>query len=492
MNLNQTLYEINTRVWLQKFNRANAKANLADVPAVFWKDLTKKGIDFIWLMGIWKTCDSDIAKYCFDEDLVHNYKRALKDWKKEDVIGSPFAVDSYLINSALGDNKSLLKLKSQLNKKGIRLILDFIPNHFSASSKLLNSNPEIFLSVNKEFFERDSHTFFKPFNNKEKYFAHGRDPFFPAWQDTIQVNIFSNDARKYLIGTLLSLTKLCDGVRCDMAMLLLNNVFKNTWSGVLSKSNVSFPTSEFWKDAIEKVKSKRKDFIFIAEAYWDLEKELQQIGFDYTYDKKLTDLLKSGYVGDVREHLMSDEESQRKSVRFLENHDEERAVTKFGVEKSKAAAIIISTIQGMRFYYDGQFEGKKIKLPVQLGREPEEQPLNGIEKFYDKLISLTTQDIFKKGKWNLLEPLQSWENNDTYKNMLAWIWTLKDEKRLVIVNYSNMISTCRLKLDVRGYDESFELLDLLNEVSYTRSSEEVFHSGLYVELKPFHGHIVAY
>ena len=492
MSFNPSIYEINTRLWLKRFANSNEPIALESIPNNYWDDFVKKGFDYVWLMGIWKTCDSVIDKYCFEEGLVKSYDRALKGWKREDIIGSPYAVDKYEPNPNIGTFKSLLELKSQLNKKGIKLILDFVPNHFSVDSSLIKLNPDIFLEVDIDTFKKDPYTFYQPQKNVNKYFAHGRDPFFPAWQDTAQVNFFSNDARSFLTKTLLDLTKVCDGVRCDMAMLALNNVFNNTWGGILLGNGFEFPKTEFWHDAIAAVKKERSDFVFIAEAYWDLEWRLQQLGFDYTYDKSLTDRLKLGNAKDIHEHLMAETEYQKKSVRFIENHDEERAVTVFGKDKSKAAAVIISTVQGMHFYHDGQFEGKKIKVPVQLGREPDDPPLNGMKNFYDKLLSITSNEIFKRGKWTLLNPEFSYNNNKSFVNLLAWMWTFKEEKRIVVVNYSDAVSTCRLKLDVRGYSEEFVIADLLNDQSYTRSAEEVYHHGLYIELKPFQAHIFSF
>ena len=176
----------------------------------------------------------------------------------------------------------------------------------------------------------------------------------------------------------------------------------------------------------------------------------------------------------------------------MENHDETRAVAALGMDREKAAAVIMSTIQGMRLYYDGQFGGKRIKLPVQLGREPDEKPIIELQEFYDKLISITLKEIFKRGEWALLETQPAWDQNHTNKNLLAWLWSLSDQKIVVVVNYSDIVSVCRIKLDVRGYPDEFVIKDLLNDESYTRSTEEIFHSGLYIELKPWHSHILEF
>ena len=484
------LYEINTRVWIRHFSNKKKNA-LLDVPDSEWKELADKGINAVWLMGLWKTNPAIVKKYCFEDFLIRGYEKALRDWKEEDVIGSPFAVDEYIVNPELGDFEILSNLREKLHSYGLKLVLDFVHNHFSVGSKLIKKNPEIFLFADEDMYARDDHTFFKQ-EGIDRVFAHGRDPFFPAWQDTIQVNYINPEAIAFMINTLLRIAQYCDGVRCDMAMLALSNIYYNTWRGVLNKLGFQKPDREFWQVAIKRIREQYPDFIFIAEAYWDLEWNLQQLGFDYTYDKKLTDRLHWGNVDEIKSHLMAEPGYQNKLIRFIENHDEERAITLFGKHRAKASALIISTIPGMRFYHNGQFAGRRIKLPVQLGREPVENDNQCMLNFYQKLLKITSNEIFHQGEWSLLNPLPAWSNNTTNSNMLAWIWNYKNENRLVVINYSDVKSQCRIKLDVRDYDESFEVFDLLNDTSYLRSSEEVFHVGLFIELQPFQGHIFAF
>src|SRR4030043_1926615 len=138
-----TIYEINTRVWLRRFNEGDRRAKLSDIPTTYWDNLAEKGIDYIWLMGVWRVNETAVKKYCFDESLVTKYKSALDDWKENDVIGSPFAIDCYEINQNLGTVEDLLRIKNEMNLRKIKLILDFIPNHLSAESRLIKKNPEI-------------------------------------------------------------------------------------------------------------------------------------------------------------------------------------------------------------------------------------------------------------------------------------------------------------------------------------------------------------
>lgn len=491
MNNSAALYEINTRIWFSKFDKHNVK-NLSEVPDGYWQRLKSLGIDYVWLMGIWKTNESVIDKYCFEEGLVRSYNHALKHWSREDVIGSPYSIDAYEMNPHLGSNKNLLDLKAKLNKIGIKLILDFISNHYSAHSSLIKTHPKIFLQADEESYSIDPHTYFKPFEDCKNYFAHGRDPFFPAWGDTIQLNCFAEESIEFSKNVLSNLTQLCDGVRCDMAMLSINNVFKNTWVGIINRNHIEIPKTEYWEEVIGHTKKIRPDFVFIAEAYWDLEYNLQQLGFDYTYDKKLTDRLKFAPVSEIISHLNAEKSFQQKSLRFLENHDEERIVTAIGVEKSKAAAVVISTIQGLRFFHEGQFEGRKIKLPLQLGREPVESEIPHLNEFYEKLLKITSLNVIRKGEWSLQEAIASWPTNETFKNFLAWKWELGDEKILVVINYSNVSSACRIVLDFEGYPEEFVITDLLNDVNYHQNGEEVSRYGLYVDLKPWQAHIFSY
>ncbi len=487
-----SLYEINARVWLKRFDNESRKATIKDIPKDYWYNLYLKGFNLIWLMGIWQTNNKVVKEYCFEPGLISDYYKALKDWKDEDVIGSPYSIDAYEINPVIGTKEDIIELKSYLNSLGIKLILDYVPNHFSAHSKMLETNPELFLPANEEFLQRNPHTFFKSKYSNEKIFAHGRDPFFPAWQDTAQVNHFDENARKIMINILKDKLEICDGVRCDMAMLSLSNIFENTWSGVLSYGNYRKPEREFWDECIKEIKSLNKEFLFIGEAYWDLEWELQRLGFDFTYDKKLLDRFKSENVGEIKAHLMAEKEFQEKSVRFIENHDEERAVTSLGIEKSKTAAIIISTIPGMTLIHDGQIEGKKIKLPVQLGREPIEKENNNLIDFYERLFRITSSEIFKYGKWELTNPVPSWFNNNTYQNILAWKILLEERKRLVVVNFSRLVSQCRIELNLSNYPSKFKLKDILNYKTYFRKTDEVNNEGLFIELGPFKSHIFSY
>ena len=205
-----------------------------------------------------------------------------------------------------------MSVYDEIRKAGLRLILDFIPNHFNAESNLTKSNPELFLQGTPANHDADSHTFFLQHNT---FLAHGKDPYFPAWTDTAQVNYFSPGTHIFMADKLLQIAKFCDGVRCDMAMLILPEIFDRTWGHLKTDDQ---ETPNFWRNAIPRVKAKYPDFIFIAEAYWDMQWNLQQMGFDYTYDKKLLDRLVEGNVHKIKAHLKADLDYQSKMLRMIE------------------------------------------------------------------------------------------------------------------------------------------------------------------------------
>ena len=202
--------------------------------------------------------------------------------------------------------------------------------------------------------------------------AFGRDPYFDGWPDTLQLNYGNPALQEAMLGELRRIARQCDGVRCDMAMLVLPEVFERTWG-------ISAPP--FWPRATEAVRAEIPGFLFLAEVYWDLEWTLQQQGFDYAYDKRLYDRLEKGHARPVREHLFAGLDFQDRLARFLENHDEPRAAATFTPEMHRAAAIVTFLTPGLRFFHQGQREGKRVRIPVHLGRGPVEAADTAIARF---------------------------------------------------------------------------------------------------------------
>jgi glycosidase len=471
-------------VWLAELSvKAGKRIDLGSVAASEWDAIGAFGFDAVWFMGVWQRSPAGIAIANRNESLLADFRRALPDFHAEDNVGSPYCVRGYVVDQQLGGPKGLARARKELAKRGMRLVLDFVPNHVAPDHPWANDHPEYFIQGTDDDLRNNPNAFVR---TDKAVFACGKDPYFPAWPDVLQLNAFQAGLRKGVVETLSDVASQCDGVRCDMAMLLLNSVFERTWGGRAGAR----PATEYWDDAIPAVKKANPNFLFIAEAYWDLEWELQQHGFDFCYDKRLYDRLEHDNAETVRLHLCADAGYQDKLLRFLENHDEPRAASVFDRAKERAAAVVTSTLTGARLFHEGQFEGRKVRLPVFLGRRPEEPTDSELQDFYRKLLAGINDAAFRQGQWRLCER-SGWPDNQSFQNLVAWSWSHADDRWLVVVNLSESTVQARVRL---GWDDmatrQWQLSDLLSGVSYERAGNEMASEGLYVDLGPWAYHFL--
>lgn len=481
---NPIIYEIHTWVWLNELSRRHGKkVTLGSVPAKEWDTLKALGIDAVWFMGVWERSPEGIRVANENAELQAEFRRALPDFQPSDNVGSAYCVRDYVVAQALGGPSGLAKARQALATRGIRLILDFVPNHVAPDHPWATLHPEYFIRGSREDLERAPGEFFQA---GEHVIANGRDPYFAPWPDVVQLNAFDPGLREAAIRTVNSIADQCDGMRCDMAMLMLNAVFARTWGERAGNR----PETEYWTELISRVRTSHPDVIFIAEAYWDLEWELQQKGFDYCYDKRLYDRLEHESAQSVLGHLRADMAYQQKLVRFIENHDEPRAAGVFAPQRERAAAVIMATIPGAKLYYDGQFEGRRIKVPVFLARRADEASDAGLEGFYRALLKATHTELIRSGTWQLCE-VTGWSDNQSCLNLLAWCWARGDERNLIIVNWSDTRSQGRVRLPWHELTRHvWGLHDVLSGALYERLGAELVGDGLYVDLGPGEFHLI--
>ncbi len=331
------VYEINAWVWLAELSAAAGRpVDLGSVPPEAWDGLAALGPDAVWLMGVWERSPAGVAIALANPDLVASFRAALPDYRDADVVGSPYCIRGYAVDPHLGGPAGLAAARAALADRGVGLVLDFVPNHVAPDHPWTRERPDVFVAGSDDDLRADPAAFVRV---GDRVLANGRDPYFPAWRDVVQLDAFSPALRAAAVETLGDIAGQCDGVRCDMAMLMMNDVFAKTWGDRVGPP----PTEDYWVDVIGAVRRSHPGFVFVAEAYWDMEWDLMQQGFDHCYDKRLYDRLVSGTPESVRLHLTAGPDYQAHLLRFLENHDEPRAAATFPPDRQRAATVATLT-----------------------------------------------------------------------------------------------------------------------------------------------------
>ena len=466
------LLEISAWPWLTKHSAAAGRVvTLASVPPDAWDAIARQGFDVVYLMGIWErsAIGREIARR--HPALMHEYDRALPGWTPEDVPGSPYCIANYVPDARMGGREGLDAARAALHSRGMRLFVDFVPNHTGFDHPWIMEHPDWYVRGSEEDLAAAPDAFRRVGGS---IIACGRDPHFPAWTDVAQLNHANPEVREALIDVLRVIAGHADGVRCDMAMLLLNDVFERTWGHILGDDRER-ASDEFWAIATAAVPS----LTYLAEVYWDLEWRLQQQGFDFTYDKRLLDRLHEGSGANVRAHLMADAAYQYRLARFLENHDEARSSLVFG-HRTVAAATTLMTLPGMRFLFDGQVDGATRFAPVQLGRWREESPDQATRWLYDSLLEVTHAPLFHEGEWRLLDVSPA--GDDTHQRLVAWWWRRDDDYAIVVVNPTAAAAQGHMRVEDLPIRDDHTFEDRLTGQRYVWPRSALDSAGVYVRL----------
>ncbi len=480
------LYEVNTRIWLGELTaRYGRPVTLGDVPAEAWDDVAVPGVDALWLMGVWERSPAGRRIALTDDALRASLRDVLPDLRPEDVVGSPFSVRRYVVDRHLGGPEGLATARAELARRDVRLVLDHVPNHTAPDHPWSRERPDVYVHGTAEDVARAPHAFIQ---RGGRALARGGDPHFPPWPDVIQLNAFSPRMRQTTVETLDAIGDQCDGVRCDMAMLLVNEVFARTWAQRVGPA----PAEEFWPHILRLVRDRHPGMLFVAEVYGELDWALQQQGFDYCYDKTLYDRLLGGDPWSVRAHLQADAAFQRRLVRFLENHDEPRAASTLRPpERERAAAVAVATLPGATLWHEGQFDGRQLRLPVFLDRRPLEPTNAALRRFHLDLLAAVRRNRLRAGGWRLLEST-GWPDNQSCQNLVAWCWENAPRRHVVVVNLSAHTSQGHVPLPwpaLRG--RSWRLVPVLGGDTVERDGDQMFCPGLFVALPPWGWHVFA-
>src|ERR1700750_1900888 len=125
-----SLLEINTRVWLRRLSREAGKpVTLATVDDAILDDIARRGFDWIWLLSVWRTGLASRAVSRSIPAWQAEFRSALPDVTGDDICGSGFAIGAYEVDEVLGGKGALARFRARLAARGLRLMLDFVPNH---------------------------------------------------------------------------------------------------------------------------------------------------------------------------------------------------------------------------------------------------------------------------------------------------------------------------------------------------------------------------
>jgi hypothetical protein len=466
----------------QKLGRT---VTLDDIPDAELDRLAAQGFDWVWFLSVWQTGPEAQRVSRSNPEWRREFHETLTDLRDEDIPGSGFAITGYAVHRGLGGDAALARLRERLKKRGLKLLLDFVPNHMGLGHPWVEEHPEHFVKGTELDLARaaQNYTWVKR-QRGDILLAYGRDPYFAGWPDTLQLNYANPATQEAMIGELLKISGQCDGVRCDMAMLVLPDVFERTWGQ---------RAPLFWPRATERVRARVPGFLFMAEVYWDLEWTLQQQGFDYAYDKRLYDRLREHHVRPVRDHFRAGRDYQNKLARFLENHDEPRAAATFAPDVHRAAAVLTFLSPGLRFFHQGQFEGRKKRISPHLGRAPIEPVDQQLSQFYDKLLGVLRQPAVRDGQWQLLDCTPAWDGNWTHDCFVVFAWQgTRGERLIVAVNYAPNQSQCHVRLpfaDLTG--RQWRLQDQMSSASYDWNGNDLTRRGLYLDMAPWQACVFA-
>lgn len=483
MRRHPLLYEINTWAWLNSLSaRLGERITLATVPDAVIDEIAGWGFDAIWLMGVWTRSPFGRRIAQTLPGLHDEYTQALPDWTPDDVAGSPYAIFEYAVDPALGGRDGLAAIRARFARHGIKLILDYVPNHVAVDHHWTVDAPAAL--VQGTAGDLVHHPGFYYQTPEGRVFANGRDPNYPAWTDTAQVDAFSPTAREWASNLLLDIASQCDGVRCDMAMLMTSRIFERTW-----RHTERLP-HEFWDDVIPAVRAKFPDFVFAAEVYWEMEGEMLALGFDYAYDKRLYDRMRDQGADQVRDHLLAGLDYQTHMLRFIENHDEKRAAKAFA-GRDRAAAVLTTLLPGARMLHEGQFEGWRRKLPVQLGRRSPEATDESLYAFYRTLVGEAGAAAYHQGVYMALGANPILSNDPSHDDLIAFAWVLENDWRVVAVNFSHQPIKARLILPNPAWYGAYKrtFVELFSGAALQIAGDDLLTRGLELTMDAFEARV---
>jgi hypothetical protein len=228
--------------------RRRPAATLEDVSDAALERISADGFNWVWLLGGWQTGGAGRQVSRSRPEWRQEYADVLPDFTTDDICGSPFAVSDYVANGDFGGPFEVQKFRKRLGDRGVKLMLDFVPNHAALDHPWSRLHPEFYVEGSVDDLVREPHNYCRgETGSGPRARPMGAIPIFPGWPDTLQLKYRHRKLRRAMLEVLDTIAGQCDGLRFDMAMLVLPEVVIRTWGDRGRDADGSpFADESFW------------------------------------------------------------------------------------------------------------------------------------------------------------------------------------------------------------------------------------------------------
>jgi len=461
-------------VWLEQLSRTYGRScrTLADIPDEELSKLAGWGFNALWLIGIWKRSEASrtIKRSCGNPE----------------ALASAYSLFAYEIAGDLGGEESFRSLRERALRQGIRLAADMVPNHMGIDSHWvhnhaewfvqldhppfpayrfsgpdLSSHPDIGIFLEDHYYTRqDAAVVFKWVDRRSgqtRYIYHGNDGTRMPWNDTAQLNYLLPAVREAVMRTVIDVSKRFPIIRFDAAMTLAKKHYQRLWfptpgSGgdIPSRSGHGLTKAqydrlmpvEFWRELVDRMAAESPDTLLLAEAFWLMEGYfVRTLGMHRVYNSAFMNFLKmednASFRKSLKEVIGFNREILRRYVNFLNNPDEETAITQFGKgDKYFGVCTLLATMPGLPMFGHGQIEGFQEKYGMEYGRSywSERPDVDLIRRHEERIFPLLRKRHLFSGveRFRLYDFIA--ENGSVNENVIAFSNACGQDRALVLVN----------------------------------------------------------
>ncbi len=542
----------NAYVWLDQLSKQYQRdiSRLDQIPDEELDTLAQRGFSGLWLIGLWERSRASrrMKQRMGKEDAVAS-AYSLYDYQIAWDLGGQEALDNLrwrawqrgirlaadMVPNHMGvDSRWVIEHPERF------LSLDHSPYPgYTFNSENLSEDERVGVYLEDHYYDHsDAAVVFKRVDHHTgdtKFIYHGNDGTSMPWNDTAQLNFLDPNVRETVIQTILNVARQFPVIRFDAAMTLAKKHIQRLWypepggGGAIPSraehgiSRAEFEAAvprEFWREVVDRVAAEVPDTLLLAEAFWLMEGYfVRTLGMHRVYNSAFMHMLRDedngGYRQVMKNTLTFDPQILKRYVNFMNNPDEETAVEQFGKsDKYFGICTLLATLPGLPMFGHGQVEGYSEKYGMEYRRAyRDEQPDTGFIQYHEKVIFplLHRRYIFADVENFLLYHFFD-ANGSVVDDVFAYSNRAGDEKALIVYHNKFGDTAGWIKestafavkaagdeyLVKRTFVEGLDLVeregyvifrDLVTDLEYIRSINELAEKGLYVELGAYQRHV---